>query len=128
MHFTIDQNGMLQDIDKLIYRLPLAFGNLIERRLMLWAAAGYIQRAIQIIFRHMADMRDRMNGHPGTDGAHITRPNPLILLLEVLHGLKGIYGSKNDNTQREQQQDAENPQLRPLVRNSKPLLILSFVI
>jgi len=94
---------MLNATYNLIYRLVFTLCNVIERQVTEWKRITYIERAVQVVFGNMVNMGDRMNGHPGTNSFHITCFDSAILLLETSRRLHGIYGSKGEKSQYEEQ-------------------------
>lgn len=110
MVFTVLQYSVLDSADYLIDRLLFVIGDLIEGGLVLHIRLIHLQRAIEVGFGYMADMRNHANRHPGANGAHITRFGSMILLLETLHRPEGIYSSKGEYSQHNTQQQAEQAQ------------------
>src|ERR1700730_10410217 len=68
------------------------------------------QRAREVVFGNMVEVRDHMNCHPGANSAHIPRFERVILLLETSHRLISTYGSGAHNPQHEEQEQAKQAQ------------------
>ncbi len=107
MLFTIGQNGMLDCMYNLIYRLLFTIRDLIERHMTHRTRRTDMECATQVVFGNMIDMGDHVNGHPGMNSAHIPCFDSAILVLETSHRLESTYRSKDKDTQHKEQQKPE---------------------
>lgn len=107
MYFTVRQNGMLDGIYHMVYRLSLMTGEFIKRRMAIRIRVAKLQRVVQVVFGNFVDLRDHMNSHPGVNGTHVTCLDLIILLPETLHCLKSINRCKGKNPKHEEQQKAK---------------------
>ena len=98
---------MLDGTYHLVYRLSFMTGEFIERRMAVLVRIANLQRAVQVVFGNIVDLRDHMNSHPGMNCTHITCLDFTILPLETLHCLQSINGSKGENPKHEEQQHAK---------------------
>ena len=94
---------MLDAVNNLIYGLPFTLRNLIEGYMTQWFRIAHIKRVAQVVFGNIVNMGDHVNGHPGTNSVHISCFDSAILLLETSRRLPGIYGSKGEQAQYEEQ-------------------------
>ncbi len=107
MLFPIRQNGMLNGMYHLIYRLAFIRGQFIEGRMTVLIRIANLQRVVQVVFGNIVDTRDHLNSHPGVNCTHVTFLDLTILLAETLHCLNSINNRKSKNSQHEEQQKAE---------------------
>ena len=126
MFFPVCQNGMLDDMYNLIYRLPFTTGKLIESHSMEQGRIVKLQRVIKIVFGNVVDMGDHVNSHPGFNSAYVLCFSSAILLLETLYCLKGICSSKGYCSQQDEQEDEDKAELGAFTQRVQLLMTLSF--
>ena len=91
----IVQNGTLNIMDQPVEGAFEMVGQYVQGDMMNRLSGWEAQRFLKVVFGNVVIMRDKGNGHPGLNGADITRYRQFMSLLEALDSLDCLNRAKN---------------------------------
>ena len=89
MALAVHLNGPLERVYNVIDGMVITHCQRVQGGVVQRVGIGNLQGLIQVTLRNMVYMGDVGNGHPGTNGSHITCSYERVLLLKLLVGLEG---------------------------------------